>query len=348
MLAVIAPYDRSETCLAAVRLAEQALSAGRVVRYLTPDRCLRGIHPYWDAQVRSLRGGVAEHCRGVTRAVWFTGGENLISEVGYYGHKVRHVYVPALHNMYLAEWTAAAGTSHVVYPTAAARQCGSAILHMLRGHDAPEQSVCAWSTAFKPYVRRSRSRADQRVLVYCDTHSVDDCAALVCRAVVELVRALPTARVHVLSAKTWSRRDRKLLRDVCAQSDGRVSHTQQQGIVDVLTLMLEADWLVLPGVRANFGLLVSHANAFGLPVVCYDVDPYSELVTDGHNGVLVPCETYANSLGVPSAIPSAVAFARRLIDSVGDVRKYNHMRSGDWRLEEADQEFGKFWAHQLD
>lgn len=349
MLAVFAPYDRTEICASAIRVAELALSTGQRVRYLTADRCYRGVHPYWDSQVRSLRRHtLVEQGRGVTHAVWFAYGECLQAQLSYVGNNVRHFYVPSYHNMHLAEWRGAACAHHVVYPTHYARQVGAEALSLVRQDgELPRQSVCSWASGLRPYERRPRAALDPRVLFYCDTNSVDDCAPLVCRVVAELARRVPNSLVHLLSSKTWSRRDRKLLRDLCAVSGGRVTHAQQRGMADLLTLLMEVDWLVLPGVRANFGGVVRLANAFGVPVVCYDVDPFSEVVQDGVNGLLVPCETHSDALGVLSAVPSAAAFANRLVQAIDDVRLYNRLRQEDWQLEQVEATFRDFWMQQL-
>lgn len=351
MLAIFAPYDRTETCLAAIRVADLALAAGQSVRLITTGPCHKGIHPYWDGQVRTTRfGGLFEYGQGLTHAVWFHCGANYLDTVSHLGDKVKQIYVPSYHDMHLYEWAAAARADSVVYPSASAKKVGAEVLPVvLAGEDPPAENWCRWESGFRPRERRPKARLNSpRVLIYCDTHAVDDCAPLVCRIAVGLTREVSGAEVHLMAAKTWSKRDRRLVRDVARESGGRIGVSHQLGVSDLLAKLNAADWLALPGVRSNFGLLVGYAASFGVPVVCYDVDPLAELVVDGHNGLLVPCELHGSRVGAPSAVPSGVAFAGRLVDSVTDVRLYNRMRSGDWRLAEWARAFQEFWYDQLD
>ena len=60
---------------------------------------------------------------------------------------------------------------------------------------------------------------------------------------------------------------------------------------DVLTLMRESDFLVLPTFHDTFGYVTLEAMSRGTPVVGTDTCPLTEIIDHGKNGILLPFDT---------------------------------------------------------
>ena len=57
---------------------------------------------------------------------------------------------------------------------------------------------------------------------------------------------------------------------------------------DVRPWLAAADALVLPSYREGFPNVVIEAGAMGLPCIVTDINGSREIISDGHNGIIVP------------------------------------------------------------
>jgi glycosyltransferase involved in cell wall biosynthesis len=111
---------------------------------------------------------------------------------------------------------------------------------------------------------------------------------VVIRAMTDILRKAPDARLLIAGADLWGYRPRleALIRNL-----GLDRAVRLVGFVDDVSSMLHAvDVFVTAGTSEGFGLAVLEAMAAGKPVVAPRIAPLTEIVADGTAGVLVPPE----------------------------------------------------------
>jgi glycogen(starch) synthase len=80
---------------------------------------------------------------------------------------------------------------------------------------------------------------------------------------------------------------------------------------EVLRLYTEVDALLVPSVAESYGLVLQEGLQAGLPVVATQIEPFTERVDDGHNGLLVPVRSSADGTRVD--VPALTEAVRRLL-----------------------------------
>ena len=78
--------------------------------------------------------------------------------------------------------------------------------------------------------------------------------------------------------------------------------------VSSLLLYGAHDLVLWPAEIEGFGLVGIESLYMGTPVIAYDMPPMSDIIIDGVNGMLVPCDTGGAPNGPMFAKPDAVQF----------------------------------------
>jgi len=346
MITILTPYGRNEVTMAAIRLADLGVAAGIDVKLVALGVHEQGIHPYWDKHVVSGRdNGLYLAVRTASRCVWFVCDEEYHDMATLVSDKAKHILVPSWHHLTLdAKGFVAGGFDTIVCPT---KLCH----HLVRTHifkdKVPDDKVLTWGRwdsglTLTPHEGLSGS-GGVKLLVACDTHCIDECGLMTLRIVNQLLEQVEHSRVTLMCTKTWSKRDRGRIQGLVAVWQGRLMVLYPTSMVEQTHVMQTHDWCLIPSVRADFGLVATRAHACGLPVITYDVAPFSELITNNYNGVLVPCELGANWMQAPVAAPSSVQFLTTAIAALTDKTKLFRLQSGDWRLSVNRKAFADLW-----
>lgn len=103
-----------------------------------------------------------------------------------------------------------------------------------------------------------------------------------------LLRAFEALREHVPARLAVVGADAEAVRRLGAAMDG-IEHLGRVGEADKLDALRRADVLCAPALGGeSFGMVLTEAFAAGTPVIASDIPGYRDVVTDGHDGVLVP------------------------------------------------------------
>jgi glycosyltransferase involved in cell wall biosynthesis len=106
------------------------------------------------------------------------------------------------------------------------------------------------------------------------------------------------------------------------------------------------DLTVWPSLVESAGLTGLASLFMGTPVVAFDHPVVGDVVKDGVNGVLVPCELDYNALGIPFVQPDYKLFARTLVELVKDPPRLTKLRHGaSVGLAARRDRFSTFWSH---
>lgn len=350
MLAVYTPYGRNEVTAAALRLAEAALEAGLDVRLVATGPHEPGVHPFWDSRVWSARNrAAATLADGVDQAVWFCCHPPLLDLLAATVRRRRAVsntLVPSGHSLCRGDAVTLRRFDRIVAPS---RRCYRQIRDGVFGGRPPPEMLFTWSRwdSGLPHTPHDGpvGTLGRRLLLHCDSASVDECPGVVLHLVGRLLAAHADAALTVLHARSWCRKDRARIRDLVSRHGHRLTFLPQRDFQDQAALFQQHDWLLLPGVRSDFGLTAVRGLSCGLPVICHDVEPFSEQVRDGVNGALVPCEVVEDWLGMPSALANAGNFEARCRDALLDPEVLYEFQGRDWQLGQCRKSFMSFWLN---
>jgi glycosyltransferase involved in cell wall biosynthesis len=111
-----------------------------------------------------------------------------------------------------------------------------------------------------------------------------------------------------------------------------------------LDLFHSHDWTFIPAIRADFGIIAARSLSCGAPVIVHDIPPFSGMIRNRREGILIPCEVTMNRLGAPTAVfnPFAVVeILGQIMDRDGLVEE---LRSRDWELEKRKKVFDNCWG----
>ena len=104
------------------------------------------------------------------------------------------------------------------------------------------------------------------------------------------------------------------------------------------------DWVFIPSLRENAGLFALESLACRKPVVCFDCQPHRELLTNGVNARLIPCELDYHWLKVPEVVVNSHDLAEQLKLLVENPSIVQEMTAQPWpKLQEWRDAFAAQW-----
>ena len=170
---------------------------------------------------------------------------------------------------------------------------------------------------------------------------------MVLHAVSEWLATHEHLDVSLLSLKSWSRRDRKEIGRNLRQWGKRFS--AQRSTTPIATSMFchANDWIALPATRATFGIHAAHALACGTPVIANRIEPFGELVENGVNGFLVPCETHLGTAHAPIATPDYVAWLQLGRTLFAETKALFRLQMQNWKVAQNRDVFESVWKNEF-
>lgn len=349
MIGILAPYDRSETTLAALRIANLAVACGAEVRYVVVGRREHRLHPFWDQRVRSSsEDGVYIASQGCHAFVHFQTSPSLRKMTELVAPKAKHILVPPWHQLRLED--AAFVPDHHAVVCASSAHC-TAVKETIFQGNVPETCKVTWTKfdAGTPPVKRHGTVEFNKlkVCLHANYSVIDFCGPLWLHVIAELLDEMPRMDFTLLANKSWPEQDRKMIRDLKKNYPKRFTYKRQGDLDSLNSEFLVHDWAIIPWTRCNVGIMAMRALACGTPVVAFDVPPFSELISK-RSGVLLPCELQVSRFNAPTAVPNLRGVLTTLLESFESPNLLRRLQTEDWALPKRDDAFTKFWAEQLD
>lgn len=345
MIVILAPYGRNEVTAAAIRLADLALSLGLDTRLVACELHERQVHPFWDSKVWSGKGdGVYRAAKGCTCVVHFMCQPSYVEKVRLVAEKSKQILVPLWHSLRPQDINFIPQYDQVVCPS---KTCYDLLKKAaFRNEENVQKLTWAKWEAGLPSVRREGTVDDATIKAcfYCDASAIDFCGPLVIEAVSELLAMCKRLSATMISTKAWAKRDRQQLKHAGQIWGGRLRMLKVSGLVQQAGLFHAHDWSVFMGVRADFGINAQRSLACGAPCIAFNVEPYNELIAEGRNGVLIPCEVHYNANHAPVAVPSMGSILSTCGPALADQRKLFSIQQGDWHMNEHRHQFNELWS----
>lgn len=346
MISILAPYGRNEVTSAAIRLADLALAMGRDVRLVACGLKEKVVHPVWDGKVRSgQREGIYKSTHKAAVVVHFGLNQSwhekakLVSE-----KKGKQVLVPLWHSTVPKDKGIMTRYDQIVCPSKTCRKLVQDEVFEGLKTSKDQLTHVRWDSGLPP-IRREGTVVEGRIkaCIFADSSSIDFCGSMVVQLATELLHTYPKLDVTVLSVKSWSRHDKTDMKAAEKTWGKRLTVRRAITHADLNREFHAHDWVVLPSVRADFGLAASRALACGAAVLCHDVAPFSEIVT-GWSGIMVPCEVRTNAFKAPIAVPNIGNWLTAAAKAFADTRCLFSLQTRDWQLSEAQASFNLAWG----
>lgn len=344
MIVVLAPYTKSETTAAALRVMDLALALGHDVRFVACGTQEQRVHPYWDKRIyRDHKTRVIKTAAKASTAVHFQihdktfNWSNLVASIR--GGKLRHVLVCTERMAQTADMSLLENFSKIVCTT---KECRVLLTKKLEKKYRRRLVYTRWDSGLtetqrEGYVTESWVKA----CFFCDAPTVDYCGPLALQVMDETLRRFPSLGITVASTKSWCRHDRATVCKLTKTYGSRFLTKRLQTLHEFPQICHDNDWVVLPGVRASFGIPATTAIACGAMVLANEIEPYTEIVRP-MCGLVVPCQKYQ---GV--AIPELGRWLEVANHAFGDRKLLYHMQAQDSGLGEIQKEFRIVWENLL-
>lgn len=344
-LGICTPYRHSETTAAALWLADLAISRSMTVKLLSDGPIQRGVHPYWDTKIHSPRDkGVYHWAKDCDYLAWFSYHPALLARAQLVSEGRTHALVVMPHQLPRFAAEDLVDYQRIICPSRAVYQ--GCVENVFGEENFKHLAWCPWDSGIEPVKRRGLSEEGKtKLYVPLDNTAVDEVGNFVIRVVNELLCWRDDLEITLDCAKTWPRQMRRELAAFLIFWSGRLRVQYRQTLLDQVTAFHTHDWTYLPSLRGNVGTTALVSLACHVPVIAYDIEPFSSIVRDRRSGFLLPCELCTNWIGMPIAEPQLASTLAGLQTCLTEVNLTN-LRIRDWKLEARTRAFAAFWEHE--
>lgn len=339
-ISILTPYNRSDTTMAAIRLADLAVALGYDVNFISCDFHENNIHSFWDSKViKGKSHNIYTKTKDSKKVIYFLINNDLLNKVQLVTKQAIHVLVPSWHKL-LLNTEIYKEYNKVVIPDR------SFFTYFVNNIKAKNTHYCLWEAGL-PSLPREGTVESNKVITYffCDNNVIDFCGTLVLELVNELLKNLIKLEVILIYNKSWPKKDRKLIKEL--SKNNRFKHEKISNIHRQILLLHKCDWFVYPAVRGDFAMPVFYSLSCGVPVIVNDVNPFNNIITNNTTGFLVPCENKTLNSKAPMAIQTFGQWYSVCYKAFSSTRQLFSMQQHDWQLQKLTRTFNSFWSKLL-
>lgn len=343
---IYTPYQRCETTAAALCLADLAISLSLSVRLLSSTPVTRGLHPFWDSQVRVARGEqIYRWAKGCQRLVWFELAEDRLDQARLVTD-APSCYVPSWHRLIRGDLERMLVFEGICCPSRAFYRF---LVPQLEKEDRHRISWCHWFDGpVQPFREGACDPGCCRLFVPMDSHTIDTVGIYYLEIFADLLNLCQSAKIQLESAKSWSKRGGAMLKHLADCFPGRFAWQKAGPWPAQASLMAAHDWTLVPALRSDFGLTASRSLATGTPVIAHGVEPFSEIIDNEGCGLLIGGDATTNWAQGPVADLSWSATIDIVVDALKDdtLLRRCQRRSRASSLQAAREAFRGTWERQ--
>ena len=339
-IGIYAPYGPHEVTVAALRVADHVLCEGMRPRLLACGPIVKGVHPYWDQHVKP--GGTKEiyaWAQDCDHLVWFDYRPDFVRRARLVAPKAPQVLVFRWHHTPKA-LKAITGFDRVICPSKEAKK---SVLANLAVHEDLVK-WCLWESGLPPLPRRARRRSRaQSLYIPVDNYTVEKAGGDLLTVVARLLVEYPHLSITVEPARKWpplSRYDWAAIARIYAD---RLRVVDPVPLPDQSARFYDHTWTFCPALRAEFGMTVLRSLSCGTPVVVHDIHPFSGMIHDRREGLLIACDITIDRLGAPVAKFDVDRVFAVLATAIENTDLADALRTDDWHLERRGRVFADAW-----
>lgn len=348
MIGIITPYyGRNEVTAAALRLADLAHALGVFGRLITLDRRNAPVHPFWDNHVCKADDLCVslQDCRYVVHLVVDPRLHDQAVTLKTGDTTPKQILVPSWHAMRVNDLGLLTIYDQVVCPS---KSCYN-VFGSLAFPELPSEEFFGWCR-FDPGITQAIKRGPMqpnhmRACFYCDQGTIDFCGPLVLSIINECLRMNSMLSITVMSSRSWCREDRLSLRRLRDFYGERLNVIPVPTLPDLNRALFQHDWVAIPSVRGDYGIVAARALACGTPVIANEVDPFAEVVTNNHHGLLVRCDICTGALGAPIAVPHVGRWLEACMKAFNTPELLRNLLAKNWGLQPRQTVFNRYWQN---
>ncbi len=326
----------------AAQLADVATAAGHTVSILSTSPITGdSVAPRWDREVLPHRTSFEQWARRQKTILWFDCQPE----------KLRLTQKFACRNLLLLLWHRLCPEdlgllglfTRVIAPTRQACE------HTLRNYAPGNYVLARWDT-LTPFSRPPEFDGLHRVFVPLDSRTARQSGPLLLHALSLVAASHSDVHFTIGQSRHWSRCSMQVMTETLRAQPRRFTLVRRRSWPEWCELIAGSSWLFNPTLQENALLTPLVAGYSRVPVIAFDVPPAGDLLRDGKNAVLVPCELRENHWGVPTAEPRLKDLVDVLNQTIGNrqlgFRLTDEKQVG--RLRTRRTLFREFWENELE
>lgn len=328
-------YQRSDECYLVAQIAKHLETAGKSVTVLPTGR-VGSVHSKWDARVcRNQNMTFNEWCVKCSHVVFCHPPPKEFVEFA----RANKITV-----ILLCQWLELDSGDVPILSEVDFILCPSVVVYKhlrdILGVPVGRLIKCPWDIA-EPSTRSDHEVDPDRVLLawYLDGSQplVQDFSFL---DVVKSIMEVPSVYLSVLYTDRLADEGVADLKRLQEAAGARVELLRNLSWEKQMMTLAASDLTLWPSLMENVGLTGLMSVTAGTPCLAYDHPVISDVIKDGINGVLVPCDLIFNDLGVPAVVKDNAQFLNKVISLVKNPTLLMELRkSAHYKLDKRRKNF---------
>jgi glycosyltransferase involved in cell wall biosynthesis len=345
-LGIYAPYNLSESTVAAIQLATLAISMDIRVAYLTTGERSNRVHDYWDQRVRSNpRKHIDSWAMHSDRCVWFVPHRRRLDHALQTRTNTSHILVPPWHQLQDKHLEWIHWYDHVACPSPEAEYR----IAQTSGHLEYAAFNCPWPSGLTHTVRDGVWNPGQvKFFLPIGASTQKEHGGDILKLAEMLLTNHPNAHLTIAPSRTWPRDLKRRIGWLLGMFPSRFYCLPGLSLPERLQSARVHDCVLFLDTQVNLGVEVSQYKAVGLPVVTWEAEPASYMVEHGVNGVLVPCDVSMSVWGAERVHFDGTSVVTVCAEMCQNPQRLSHLMRGNISEAAENSEFKRIWGQLLD
>lgn len=293
---IFTPYVKNEVTLAATQLADWLVRCGICVSILSSTRIQKGVHSYWDHQVkRAKKQSVYKWAYGATHLCWFESDCKSLS----------HARLVASHQtnqrtkvFFFPNWKNWNDNDDIFLDQADRVISLGKDLHQWLHKHRPPDSIMGQNRCFVSMptpavvIQPRRGMVDSRkmnLLVLLTKTTFMDLGFKLFEVIEDLLLSLPFLNVTLLSERSLPVSHRAEVKRLQELYKNRVKFEYSLPYYKYQHVAKKHDWIYVANTRHTFASVLPNLIESTVPIICHDVPPIGSHLNDKLNARLIPC-----------------------------------------------------------
>ncbi|KKL15679.1 hypothetical protein LCGC14_2503200, partial [marine sediment metagenome] len=200
-----------------------------------------------------------------------------------------------------------------------------------------------------PLVDSPQRYGGNRLLVVLDPHATETIGHFLLHSLHTLLDALPQLQLTVWHDKRWTTAAHRAYGEVLAKHGSRIRDIRKPTDVQRSQAYATHDWVFYPSLRDNASLPLLEGLYASRPGIAFGGLPQVEVITQGCNGMLIPCGYQETASGAHEVQVDRHLLAEELHKILADDEIYTRLTQDEWRgLLPRRYQFQRVWKQVWD